>query len=304
MTDATRPRIGFIGAGRTAFALGRALSEAGYEVSAVSSRAPTSSAELAAQLPYCAAFEDPQGVVDAAGIIFITTPDAAIRSTVDELRWRPGTAVVHCSGALSRDVLAAATANGVETGCLHPLQTFASRETSPDLHGTYFAIEADAPLEATLRDLVEALGGIAITLRAEDRALYHASAVMTSNYVVTLLKLATDLWLRFGYDRPTALQALLPLLRGAVENLEALGLPAALTGPVARGDVESVRKHIEALADGAPEVLDAYRVLGMETIPLALAKGGLDDETAMTLRALFTAQDSFVSTPGGSKWHG
>jgi predicted short-subunit dehydrogenase-like oxidoreductase (DUF2520 family) len=300
LTDATRPRIGFIGAGRTAFALSRALTDAGYEVSAVSSRAPTSSAELAALLPNCAAFEHPQGVIDSAGLIFITTPDDAIRATADELFWRHGIAVVHCSGALSRDVLAAAAANGVETGCLHPLQTFASRDTSPDLHGTWFAIEADAPLKATLRELVEALGGVPITLRAADRALYHASAVLASNYVVTLLKLATDLWLRFGYDRTTALEALLPLLRGAAGNLEMLGLPAALTGPVARGDVASVRKHIEALADGAPEVLDAYRVLGMETLPVALAKGGLGEETAMALRALFTASNSFVSTPGGS----
>jgi predicted short-subunit dehydrogenase-like oxidoreductase (DUF2520 family) len=295
-----RPVIGFIGAGRTAFALSLALSDAGYEVSAVSSRAPTSSAELALRLPNCAAFEDPQGVIDAAGLVFITTPDDAIGSVVHDLRWRAGTAVVHCSGALSRDVLATAAANGVETGCLHPLQTFASRDTSPDLHGTYFAIEAEAPLEATLRDIVEALGGVPIMLRAEDRALYHASAVLASNYVVTLLKLATDLWLRFGYDRATALQALLPLLRGAVDNIETLGLPAALTGPVARGDVEVVRRHIEALADGAPEVLDAYRVLGIETLPVALAKGGLDDTEAMALRHLFTAKDSFVSTPGGS----
>jgi predicted short-subunit dehydrogenase-like oxidoreductase (DUF2520 family) len=124
-------------------------------------------------------------------------------------------------------------------------------------------------------------------LRAEDRALYHASAVLASNYVVTLLKLASDLWLRFGYDRATALQALLPLLRGAVVNLETLGLPAALTGPVARGDVESVRRHIEALAQAAPELLGVYTTLGNETVPVALAGSGLDEETAARLRELF-----------------
>jgi len=196
-------------------------------------------------------------------------------------------------------VLSTAAANGVETGCLHPLQTFATRETSPDLHGTYFAVEAEDVLDSVLREMVEALGGIAITLRAEDRALYHASAVLASNYVVTLLKLATDLWLRLGYDRATALQALLPLLRGAVDNLETLGVPAALTGPVARGDVESVRRHIEALADGAPELLDVYRALGIETIPVALAKGGLSDAGASALKELFTHDESFVSTTGG-----
>jgi predicted short-subunit dehydrogenase-like oxidoreductase (DUF2520 family) len=294
-----RPRIGFIGAGRTASALAAALSDAGYEVSAVSSRSPASSAALAERLPNCAAFEHPQGVIDAAGVVFITTPDDVIQSSVEELRWRSGTGVAHCSGALSRDVLSAAAANGVETGCLHPLQSFASREASPDLHGTYFAIEADGVLDSVLREMVEALGGVAITLRAEDRVLYHASAVLASNYVVTLLKLATDLWLRLGYDRATALQALMPLLRGAVNNLDTLGLPAALTGPVARGDVDIVRRHLEALADGAPEALDAYRVLGIETLPVALARGGLDDDAAMALRALFTAKDSFVSPAGG-----
>jgi len=298
LTD-TRPSIGFIGAGRTAFALGRALSEAGYEVSAVSSRSSTSAAEFAAGLPDCAAFEHPQGVVDSAGLVFTTTSDDAIRSTVDELLWRHGIGVVHCSGALGRDVLAAAANVGVATGCLHPLQTFASRKVSPDLHGTYFGIEADGVLDTVLHEMVEALGGVAITLRAEDRALYHASAVLASNYVVTLLKLATDLWLRFGYDRQTALDALLPLLRGAAENLETLGLPSALTGPLARGDIDIVSRHVEALSDAAPEVLDAYRVLGMETLPIELAKGGLDEATAMELRASLNTNGSVVARTGG-----
>jgi predicted short-subunit dehydrogenase-like oxidoreductase (DUF2520 family) len=282
-----RPRIGFIGAGRTASALAVALSRAGYDVTSVASRAQASAIELASRLPACEPCENPQDVVDNCDLVFVTTPDEAIESTAATLRWRPGVAVVHCSGALSRDALRTAAAQGADTGCLHPLQTFASRDAAPDLRGTYFAVEAEGALDAIVRAMAEALGGTAITLRSEDRALYHASAVLASNYVVTLLKLATDLWLRFGYDRGTALQALLPLLRGAVDNLGAQGLPGALTGPVARGDVDVVRRHVEALSHASPEVLDVYRALGVAALPVGLAKGGLSEDEAAELRGLF-----------------
>ena len=285
MTDA-RPTIGFIGAGRTATALALGLSRCGYDVVAVASRSHASALELASRLPGCHAADEAQEVVERAGCVFITTPDEAIRSVVHALRWRPGVAVLHCSGALSRDQLASAAAAGAQTGCLHPLQSFAARAGVADLRGVYFAVEAEAALNETLRAMVEALGGHIIALRAEDRALYHASAVLASNYVVTLLSLSAGLWQTFGHERDTALQALLPLLRGVVTNLESAGLPDALTGPIARGDVESVRRHVNALLEMAPEALAVYKALGLETLPLALAKGGLDDASCEALRTL------------------
>jgi predicted short-subunit dehydrogenase-like oxidoreductase (DUF2520 family) len=282
----TKRRIGFIGAGRVGGALAIALREADYPVVAIASRSPESAAGLAALVPGSRAVS-PQQVVDASDIVFITTPDSAIRGVCEALGWRPGVGAVHTSGVYSSEVLAAAAAQGAAVGSLHPLQTFADRDQArANLPASVFAVEAQGWLREELLAMVSALGGSAVELTARDKALYHASAVLVSNYTVTLVKMATDLWLRFGVERPAALRALLPLLRGAVNNLEALGLPLALTGPVARGDTETVAAHLEALAKAAPEMLPVYRGLALQTIPIALARGGLDDAAAAELRHL------------------
>jgi len=122
--------------------------------------------------------------------------------------------------------------------------------------------------------------------------LYHAAAVMACNYFVTLVKLATDLWGTFGASPEQATRALMPLLRGTLNNIENVGLPNCLTGPIARGDIGTIRKHLAALKRAAPEVLSAYRELGLHTIPVGLAKGTLDGERAEELRELLKEGDS------------
>ena len=281
------PRLGFIGAGRVGTALATALASAGYPVVAVASRSFVSARLLAERVDGAEAFESPADVVARADLVFLTTPDDAIRSTVDALHWCAGGAVVHTSGVESREILSAAYEAGADTGSLHPLQTFADREPAlSNLPGSVFAVEAEEPLRGVLLAMVEALHGTPIELAAEDKALYHASAVLASNYVVTLMKLASDLWLRFGWEREASVRALLPLLRGAVNNLEALGVPAALTGPVARGDIDTVRRHLDALEASAPDALPSYRELALQTVPVALARGGLSDDGARDLRRL------------------
>ena len=285
----TLPKLGFIGAGRVGTALSTALAVAGYPVVAVASRARASADALVARLP-AATVLDPQGVVDTCDLVLITTPDAAIQDVAASLRWREGVAVVHTSGVEWREALAAAATQGTETASLHPLQTFADLEYgAANLSGSVFAIEAEGALRERLLAIVAALGGTPLELRAEDKALYHASAAFASNYVVTLASLATSLWARFGWEEGAALAALLPLMRGAVSNLEALGLPAALTGPVARGDVATVQRHLDALTTDQA-AFDIYRTLAHETVPVALAKGGLGEDAAAELRALLRAE--------------
>jgi predicted short-subunit dehydrogenase-like oxidoreductase (DUF2520 family) len=161
--------------------------------------------------------------------------------------------------------------------------------------GSVFAVEAEGWLRDELLEVVAALKGTPIELLPDEKALYHASAVLVSNYTVTLMKLATDLWLRFGWERPAAARALLPLLKGAVNNIEALGVPLALTGPVARCDVDTVERHLAALRQAAPEMLDAYREMALQTIPVALAKGGLSDSAAEALKKVLERQGEPVS---------
>jgi predicted short-subunit dehydrogenase-like oxidoreductase (DUF2520 family) len=262
-----------------------ALAASGYDVALVASRSFESARRLAGRIKGCSAVNDPQAVVDGSDLIFVTTPDDAIAPVVESLRWRRSVSVVHTSGAEPASVLSSAAEQGAAIGSLHPLQTFASLDAPPAMDGIVYAVEADGELRDLLMRLVSDLGGRTVELRPEDRALYHASAVLVSNFNVTLMKLASDLWLRFGWERRDAVRALLPLLEGTVKNIEALGVPAALTGPVARGDATTVERHLEALAAAAPEVADIYRALSEQTILVALAKGTLTEAGATALRA-------------------
>ena len=135
--------------------------------------------------------------------------------------------------------------------------------------------------------MAKALEGDWVPLKAGDKVLYHAAAVFASNYAVTLVKLATDLWKTFEVPPGKATQALLPLLRGTVSNIGNVGLPDCITGPIARGDSGTIRKHLEALKKSAPGLIPVYSELGIETIPIALAKGKIDREKAKELAALF-----------------
>ncbi|MFQ5996624.1 MAG: DUF2520 domain-containing protein, partial [Dehalococcoidales bacterium] len=152
--------------------------------------------------------------------------------------------------------------------------------------GSTFAIEAEEPLKGILTDMVTALKGDWVYLTAEDKALYHAAACIACNYFYTIVKLATDLWQNFGKSTDEAIKAYLPLLRGSVNNLGKIGLPHCLTGPIARGDLTTIRKHLAALEKYAPELLPLYRELGIRTIPIALAKGIIDQSRAEELEAL------------------
>ena len=281
-----RPQLGFIGAGVVGKALAMSLSRAGYVVVAVASRRISAAQDLA-QAVAAQVLAGPQGVADAADLVFITTPDGAIREVVNSVFWRPGQMVVHCSGADSADALADARVQGAEVGVLHPLQTFANDQRAlENLPGSYFAVEAEGRLRDVLFDIVDALQGKVIPMSAEHKALYHLSAVIASNYLVTLAAVASSLWEAFGIDQKEALDALLPLMRGTLHNIEHLGLPDGLTGPIARGDVATVKKHLAALESGAPEYAGFYRELAQQTIPLALAKGALSEENVEALRQL------------------
>ncbi len=286
--QSARPKVGFIGAGKVGTAMALALSRAGYPVVAVASRSLSSAQRLEAQVDGCRTFAGVDSVAQVSDLVFVTVPDDAIAAVAAEVAWRPGQMVVHCSGSLAAGVLEPARRIGAAVGGLHPLQTFADSERAADaLDGSTFGLEAeDAGLSAVLGDMVEALGGTAVLLRAEDKPLYHAAAVVACNYLVTLFALATGLWDAFGVSQQVAARALLPLVRGTLANLETVGLPAGLTGPIARGDAGTVRKHMVALKTAAPELLPVYRELGRRTIPIGLDKGTLSVSAADEIRRL------------------
>jgi predicted short-subunit dehydrogenase-like oxidoreductase (DUF2520 family) len=172
-------------------------------------------------------------------------------------------------------------------GVFHPLQTFASiREAIENISGSTFALEAQGPLLNTLKEMATALDGCWVELKAGDKVLYHAAAVIACNYMITLVKLATDLWQTFSIPQQQATRALLPLLRGTINNISNVGIPHCLTGPIARGDTGTITKHLNALQKAAPALLPTYRELGLQTIPIALAKGKIDEHKAEELQAI------------------
>ena len=289
-------KLGFIGAGTVGTALSVRLSSKGYWVVAVSSRSQTSARNLAQAIGGCHAFNNNQDVADTAELIFITTPDDAIAPVASQIQWHAGQSVVHCSGADSTDILEPANRLGGQVGVFHPLQTFASIEQAiENMPGSTFALEAEEPLLNILKQMANALDGNWVELKAGDKVIYHAAAVIACNYLVTLVKLATDLWQTFAIPPHQATQALLPLLRGTINNIDTIGIPQCLTGPIARGDTGTIKKHLNALQKTAPAILSTYRELGLQTIPIALAKGRINQHQAQELQAILKGSFSNLS---------
>jgi predicted short-subunit dehydrogenase-like oxidoreductase (DUF2520 family) len=287
MTEQNTLKIGFIGAGTTGTALAVRLAQHGYPVTAVSSRSLTSAEKLAARISGCKVYNGAQEVANIAQLVFITTPDDTISRVAADVQWHNGQNVVHCSGAHSVDILEPAKLLGANTGCFHPLQTFASVDQAIDnIPGSTFAIEAEEPLASVLKEMATALEGDWVILKAGDKVLYHTAAVFACNYLVTLVKLATDLWQTFEVPPAQATKALMPLLRGTLSNIENVGLPNGLTGPIARGDLGTISRHLESLSKQAPSLLGIYKELGRQTVPIALAKGKIDSQRAEELNTL------------------
>ncbi|MDA0352289.1 MAG: DUF2520 domain-containing protein [Chloroflexi bacterium] len=278
--------IGIIGAGRVAGALADALLKCGRPLDGVASRTLERAEALAKYLPFVRATTIEE-LVATNDLVFLAVPDDAIEGLSSGLAWRSGQAVVHLSGGRGLEVLAMATAAGAVAGCLHPLQTFPGGEeparARARFNGIACGVEAAAPLDALLEAIVDDLGGHSFRLEGVDRAAYHAAAVFVSNDVVAAMGAATRAWALAGLAEADARAALSPLLQATAAAIAGRTLPEALTGPVARGDVETVRRHLQSLA-GDPALHGLYRRLGAELLRLEL---GHSPETASALSELF-----------------
>jgi predicted short-subunit dehydrogenase-like oxidoreductase (DUF2520 family) len=280
--------LGFIGAGRAGNGLAAGLARAGYAIVAVASRRDASARAFAERIRG-ARVCTPQEVADRADTVFLTVPDDAIEPVASAIRWREGAACVHCSGAAELDTLHKPAADGALAGGFHPLHMFGEPGESPEaLAGCAIALAGAEPLLARLEALARALGARPLRLPEGGRALYHAAANFSGAFVIALVQETVALWKKLGITEADALAALLPLLRGTVDNVERLGAAGGLGSVIARGDAGTVRRHIEILAREAPESLDLYRMLSLRTVPIAIAKGTLDAKTAAELADLLS----------------
>lgn len=280
------PRIGFVGAGPVGLTLARAFDAAGWPVVAVASRDPARRAAFRAALPDARAFPDPAGVLDEAAILFLTVPDDAIAALAASLRLYSGQAIVHTSGALGLEVLAPAMAAGTMAGSFHPLVAFAEPGAAlAALPGATIAIEGDEPMLRLLDELAEAIGGQPVRIPGGGKAAYHAAAVLAAGGFVALLDAIAELGRGAGLDEAGSLAIYAPLIRQSLANAERLGIRAALTGPIARGDTGTLRAHLAAMRTLAPGAIELYAAAARREIALAAERGTIDAAGAASLAA-------------------
>lgn len=292
----SKPSVAIVGCGTVGTALGRLLSAAGYPIAGVSTRHADTARKAADRLGTKRFSLIPWKITPQAQVVFITTPDDAIEPTCRAIAQKSGFAkngiVVHCSGALASSVLAPARTCGAFVASLHPLQSFASVEQAERLvPGSYCTVEGDPPALPVTRRIVGDIGGRLLQITPEGKTLYHAAAVVASNYLVTLVDLALTLNRLAGMPPEVSFTALKPLIEGTLNNIGAKGIPGALTGPIARGDVATVSAHLQAIKEKAPELLEAYKILGRHTVGLAQRQGSLTAEVTGRLLSLLRLQE-------------
>lgn len=297
--------IAVIGAGRLGTALALALSARGYRVTGFVANSKSSSRRAArlivraaphhsAPLALAAAELDR---LPASRIYLFTTPDdrlavaarALAAVTSDGGRDLRNTIALHTSGALASGVLQPLAELGYACGSLHPLVAVTSdaQNGADALRGSFYCVEGSAPAVRAARRIVRSLAGRAFAVRAADKALYHAAAVIASGHAVALFDLACELLRDCGLDARQSRAVLLPLVASTTRNLTARPPAQALTGTFARADVATLELHLAALRQAAaPGANEVYRLLGRRAARLAASDGADAEALARILRLL------------------
>ncbi|HPT68701.1 MAG TPA: DUF2520 domain-containing protein [Syntrophomonas sp.] len=286
-----RPKIGIIGAGVVGTAVGVVLHEKGYEITGAYDIRPESTKLLAKRTGCCVA-ANPEDVARSADLIFITPCDSAIKNVVDTLADRraihSGHTLVHMSGAQSSEILDRAKEFGARVLSVHPLQSFANLDMAiENLPGSVFSIEGDRQAFDIAVCIVETLGGEYFFIDRKAKPLYHAGACVVSNYLVTIIDFGVKLLESTGIPKNMATRALMPLINGTLHNIENIGIPKSLTGPIARGDLSTIIKHLDCLEEMAPELTKLYGWLGYYTAQIALEKGSIDKNAMENFQKVF-----------------
>jgi predicted short-subunit dehydrogenase-like oxidoreductase (DUF2520 family) len=279
-----RLQVGVIGTGRVGAVLGAALARAGHQVVAVSAVSERSRAAAARMLPGVPVAPPPE-VLAAADLVLLTVPDDVLPGLVSGLASTgapvTGRLLAHTSGRFGAAVLDPATRDGALPMALHPVMTFTGRPDDLDrLDGISWGVTAPEPVLPAAEALVIEMGGEPVVIDEANRALYHAGLASAANHLVALVAQSADVLRAAGVAEPSRMLA--PLLSAALDNALRLG-DAGLTGPVARGDVDTVAGHIAALRDTSPEALQAYLALARLTADRALAAGILSAPDAQRL---------------------
>ncbi|MFN2555843.1 MAG: Rossmann-like and DUF2520 domain-containing protein [Nitriliruptorales bacterium] len=287
-------RVAIIGPGRLGTVLAAGLAEAGHTIGSAGGGGEAARARFRSRFPAAVTVADPAAAVVGADLVVVSTPDDAVESVVTALvrggAIHAGQRVVHVAGSLGLGPLRRAELSGARVAACHPAQTVPNVDAAPDvLLGASWAVTASHDNRGWAHAFVTHLGGIPHDVADGRRALYHAALVVGSNAVGAAVSVARQLLLAAGSDEPAIFLA--GLTRESVDNVLARGA-AAITGPVARADVETLRRHLEALEAEMPLLAPAYRALSL--VILGQVRARLDLEEAQAVEAAL-ASDSASS---------
>ena len=287
--------IAIVGAGKVGSVLGRILVENGTKVVCVVSRTKKS-AQSAGRFLRCKNVSDSLEAIPAAtDLIYITTPHAAVEevgkklSTLEHLTFKR-LSVCHASGMMTARALEPLRRRGATVFSFHPLQTFprdfAPRDIVPTARGIFYAVDGTPHAIKTAKLLARKLEGRVLEIKPEMRAFYHAACVVGSNHLTVLLSILDSMFKRFGSNEKQFFRVFQPIIVATLRNVQRTSPEAALSGPVARGGVETVAEHFASIKEEAPELLPYFGTLTLETIRIAERKGSLTKERARALRNL------------------
>ncbi len=287
-----RPILSVVGAGSVGTAFATALHRQGYEVESVISSSVASARRLASRVKAPIVSDRLEDISPKSEVVLITTPDQFIPVTAQGLAKIvhldfSATVFLHTSGALSSDALSPLREKGGHVLSFHPIQIF-PRDTRPQqvasrLSGIYFGIEGDEVGIATGRRLAKDLGSKTLLIPRDLKPLYHTACVIASNYLIALLSLLDEVYGKLKLEEPAFMEVFKPLITSTIDAVRSSSPRDALTGPLERGDVATVRLHLRELSRTLPYLIPFYTVMGMETIRLAIKKGTLTTKQAAKL---------------------
>jgi len=283
-----KKEISIVGCGKVGTALAVYLGRKGYDIAGISCRTETSLKRASDVTGARKSHLDPGEIAGQSGIVFLAVPDGDIKKVCEDLSERhvfqKHAVIFHLSGALSSEILSPAAGTCV-TGSLHPLQSFAVLDIEKNpFQGIIMSAEGDPTAVKTARMITEDLGAHFAEIKTESKILYHAAAVVSSNYLVTVMDFALSLMKKTGLPDKEAFQLLKPLITGTLSNIEKNGTVSSLTGPISRGDLSVIENHISGIDEKSSHFSELYRMLGKYTVDIAEKSKTLNDQKIKALK--------------------
>lgn len=293
----TEKQIAVIGPGKVGISIAMLAKSAGLTLAAIGGRNPErvnlASNLLGGGVSQGSIFE----AARKAEVVLIAVSDDSIESVCIELVanevLKKGTIVTHFSGALTSDVLKSAREAGCFVASAHPLRSFAQAGVDAAACGEYWFLEGDKEATSVMESIIGSIGGNVAHITKEAKPLYHAASVVACNYLVCLLDVSYQLMKETGVSADVAREALMPLVLGTIENVSKIGTEKALTGPISRGDKDTVSLHLKHISKLEEESFgEVYRTMGSATVNLALRKGSISPDKAAEMLALLKVKKS------------